>query len=94
VGTSHALSLAVLAFTVEDMNSRDCVITSARPWGFLYVSRMSVHVRVVGEADILPILIQLAQFYKGQFLVAQTLYLFIISWWFAVGFDVDATATI
>ena len=32
MGTSHALSLAVLAFAVEDMNARACVITSARPW--------------------------------------------------------------
>jgi hypothetical protein len=38
VGTSHALSLAVLAFAVEDVKARDCVMTSARPWVFLYVS--------------------------------------------------------
>ena len=72
VGTSHALSLAVLASVVEVMNPRDCVLTSARPWAFLYVSRTSVHVRVVGEADILPVPIQLAQFYQGQFLVTET----------------------
>jgi hypothetical protein len=47
VGTSYALSLAVLAFAVEDMNARDCVITPARPWAFLNVSRREFMFRVL-----------------------------------------------
>lgn len=84
-GARHALSLAVLAFAVEDMNARDWVITSARPWAFLYVPNVGSYSRGWRAADALLIPVQLAQFYQGQFLVAQTLCLFIISWWFAVG---------
>ena len=76
VGTSHALILALLAFPVEDMNARDCVITSARR------EFMS---GVLENADVLLIPIQIAQFYQNQFLVAQIFCLFIISRWFAVG---------
>jgi len=32
-----ALSLAVLAFAVEDMKARESVITSARPCAFLFI---------------------------------------------------------
>ena len=32
----NVLSLAVLAFAVEDMNERESVMTSARPWAFLW----------------------------------------------------------
>ena len=31
----NVLSLAVLAFAVEDMNERESVMTSASPWAFL-----------------------------------------------------------
>ena len=31
----YILSFAVLAFAVEDIKARDCVITSARPCAFL-----------------------------------------------------------
>lgn len=32
----YILSFAVLAFAVEDIKARDCVITSASPCAFLY----------------------------------------------------------
>ena len=36
LNTIYILSFAVLAFAVEDIKARDCVITSASPCAFLY----------------------------------------------------------
>lgn len=63
------LSLAVLAFAVEDMNDRDLLITSATPCAFL--GGMSiVDCECIVLFDILLITVQLSELDQSCLLVA------------------------
>ena len=61
----YILSFAVLAFAVEDIKARDCVITSASPCAFLGWIRESDNsnerMRLTFDLDTIPLALQ-AQF--------------------------------
>lgn len=67
----HALSLAVFAFAVDDINARDLLMTSATPSALLRRREHETGGKCVG--DVLLVAVELAELHEGCLLVSQRL---------------------
>lgn len=75
---SYALSFAVFAFAVDDMNDRESVMTSATPFAFLQVPCIRFHVGTYSRIRSLLIAVELTKLDQRGLLVPECLLLALI----------------